>query len=74
MEDVMYVDISDIPFKDPSDNKVSVLIATSEKVVEVEPNSAEENKFWRNFSTSGIISREEAEKMAFARGLFRTPV
>ena len=56
MEDVMYVDICDIPFKiDPSDNKVSVLIAASEKVVEVEPNSAEENKFWRNFSTSGII-------------------
>ena len=53
---------------------MSVLIATSEKVVEVEPNSAEENKFWRNFSTSGIISREEAEKMAFARGSFRIPV
>ena len=42
----MYVDIHDIPFKrDDSDNKLALLIATPEGVKEVEPNSAEENKF-----------------------------
>ena len=46
---VMYVDICYTPFKrDDSDNKLAVLIATSEGVKEVEPNSAEENVFWRN--------------------------